>query len=210
MSINYQFKLSQTSKMPCASFPLPAKACKTGAKLAKIRGSVCSGCYALKGFYNMPNVRASRDHNLATLPKSDDLISWALWTDKMIDTIRAQDSSGFFRWHDSGDIQSLRHLEALCYIAYRMPEIQFWLPTKEKGCVGRYLKAATFPNNLVVRVSSAMIDQAPSAKFKHTSTVHKDNAPIGFECQAYQHGGKCMRCRACWDSSIPNISYPKH
>ena len=42
--------LSRTSKMPCESISLDARQCKTGSKLAKIPGSVCNGCYALKGF----------------------------------------------------------------------------------------------------------------------------------------------------------------
>ena len=49
--------LSRTSKMPCESISLDARHCKTGSKLAKIPGSVCNGCYALKGFYNMPSVK---------------------------------------------------------------------------------------------------------------------------------------------------------
>jgi len=41
--------LSATTKMPCKSFNLPAWECKTGSKLAKIKGSVCFNCYAMKG-----------------------------------------------------------------------------------------------------------------------------------------------------------------
>ena len=38
--------------MPGLSYSLPAWACKTGAKLAKIPGTPCFGCYAMKGNYN--------------------------------------------------------------------------------------------------------------------------------------------------------------
>ena len=41
--------LSKPSKMPGPAYNLPAVACKTGAKLVKIKGSVCAGCYDLKG-----------------------------------------------------------------------------------------------------------------------------------------------------------------
>ena len=41
--------LSKPSKMPGPAHNLPAQACKTGAKLVKVPGSVCAGCYALKG-----------------------------------------------------------------------------------------------------------------------------------------------------------------
>ena len=49
--------LSNVSKMPGKSISLDAFECKTGSKLAKIKGSVCFDCYARKGMYRMPNVR---------------------------------------------------------------------------------------------------------------------------------------------------------
>ena len=50
-------KLSNTSKMPCKSWGIPASSCKTGAKLRKVKGSVCSGCYAHKGAYSWKAVK---------------------------------------------------------------------------------------------------------------------------------------------------------
>jgi hypothetical protein len=41
-------KLSKTSKMPCYSYNLPATRCITGSKMAKIKGTTCYDCYALK------------------------------------------------------------------------------------------------------------------------------------------------------------------
>ena len=49
--------LSKPSKMPGPAHNLPAVACKTGAKLVQIPGSVCAGCYALKGRYRFNNVQ---------------------------------------------------------------------------------------------------------------------------------------------------------
>ena len=46
--------LSKPSKMPGWAYGLPAAECKTGSKLAQVPGSVCSGCYALKGCYVFP------------------------------------------------------------------------------------------------------------------------------------------------------------
>ena len=43
--------LSKPSKMPGWAYGLPAKECKTGSKLVKVKNSVCEGCYALKGCY---------------------------------------------------------------------------------------------------------------------------------------------------------------
>ena len=41
--------LSKPCKMPGHAYGLPAKECKTGGKLQKVKGSTCYGCYALKG-----------------------------------------------------------------------------------------------------------------------------------------------------------------
>ena len=43
--------LSKPSKMPGWSIGIPAKECKTGSKLRKVKGSTCYDCYALKGCY---------------------------------------------------------------------------------------------------------------------------------------------------------------
>ena len=40
--------MTRTSKMPGLSYSLPAWACQTGAKLRKVPGTPCYGCYALK------------------------------------------------------------------------------------------------------------------------------------------------------------------
>ena len=43
--------MTRTNKMPGLSYSLPAWECQVGAKLRAVKGSVCSGCYALKGNY---------------------------------------------------------------------------------------------------------------------------------------------------------------
>ena len=48
--------VTQTSKMPCKSHSLPTAACRTGWRMAQIAGSICSKCYANKGFYAMYHV----------------------------------------------------------------------------------------------------------------------------------------------------------
>ena len=49
--------LSSPSKMPGYAYNLPAWECVTGVKLQAVAGSVCSGCYAMKGRYRFPNVK---------------------------------------------------------------------------------------------------------------------------------------------------------
>ena len=97
--------LSKPSKMPGFSYNLPATKCITGAKLVKIPGSVCSGCYALKGRYRFPNVKDAMQRRL-------DSINHPLWIKAMAASI-IETKTGFFRWHDSGDLQSLDHLKKI-------------------------------------------------------------------------------------------------
>ena len=59
--------LSAPSKMPGPAYNLPAQACITGSKLVKVQGSVCHGCYALKGRYRFPNVQAALNRRLKSL-----------------------------------------------------------------------------------------------------------------------------------------------
>ncbi len=59
--------LSKPSKMPGPAHNLPAARCITGAKLVKVPGSVCAGCYALKGRYRFKNVQDALNRRLKAL-----------------------------------------------------------------------------------------------------------------------------------------------
>ena len=96
------------------------------------------------------------------------------------------------------------------------------------------------PSNLVIRMSSTMVGDKPIAGYVNTSTVHHDGADFsGKECIAWRTTnadivmsieeakafkalskadraatgitlGHCGPCRACWDKSVANVSYPFH
>ena len=59
--------LSAPSKMPGPAYNLPAWECTTGKKLVNVPGSVCHGCYALKGRYRFNNVRMALARRLESL-----------------------------------------------------------------------------------------------------------------------------------------------
>jgi hypothetical protein len=64
-----------------------------------------------------------------------------------------------FRWHDSGDLQSLEHLRKIVAVARRLPGVKFWLPTREYQTVEAYRRGyGVMPANLVVRYSAIRID----------------------------------------------------
>lgn len=195
--------LGKPSKMPGFTYGISAKLCKVGAKLAKVPGSVCFDCYALKANYQYPSVTKAHEHREKSL-------SSISWVDSMVLQIK-KTNNPYFRWHDAGDIQSFQHLLDIVSIAEQLPNVSFWLPTREKALILKYRDTfGNFPANLCVRLSSAMVDSKPLDHFENTSTVHNKSEPVGQECPAYKQGNKCQDCRACWDKSVKNVSYRKH
>jgi len=186
--------LSAPSKMPGPAYNLPAQACITGAKLVKVMGSVCKGCYALKGRYNFSNVRLALARRLESL----DHPQWVL---AMTVLIKGEE---VFRWHDSGDLQSSWHLKRIFEVCNATPETSHWLPTREAKFLP--LNTDSIPKNLIIRMSSHMIDQKPVKFWPWTSTVSTGS----FTCPASKQGNECKSCRNCWDRNIANVSYPKH
>jgi hypothetical protein len=120
---NITGSLSKPSKMPGKAYGLPAKECKTGSKLAKIPGSTCSSCYALKGCYVFKVVQDAQYRRL-------DAIRHPLWVQAMAFHLTHQ-KADVFRWHDSGDVQDLKHLAKIFKVAKLTPGIRHWLPTRE-------------------------------------------------------------------------------
>jgi len=194
--------LSKPSKMPGWAYGLPAKECKTGSKLVKVKGSTCEGCYALKGCYVFKVVQAAQYRRL-------DSIKSPLWVGAMSLLINSKKSK-WFRWHDSGDIQDEAHLMKIFAVARLTPETKHWIPTRE-AWVKHFLPEC--PSNLVIRFSAPMIDQEAPESWPNTSTVvskkgqwYKGNNI----CPAPQQDNECRDCRACWNAKVKNVAYGQH
>lgn len=189
--------LSKPSKMPGHAYGLPAKECKTGSKLAQVEGSTCSSCYALKGCYVFKVVQEAQYKRLKA-------IKHPLWVRAMAAQINAKRVK-FFRWHDSGDVQSLRHLLKIFKVCRLTPGIQHWMPTRE-AWVKKHLAAK--PDNLTIRFSAVMIDQDAPVSWANTSTVVTDLNKA--TCPAPKQNNECGNCRACWDPAVKNVAYAAH
>ena len=195
--------LSQTSKMPCKSISLDARLCITGAKLAEIPGTTCFKCYALGGRYRMNNVRAAMARRLAFMTGPN-------FIEQMVQEIQTHETSGYFRWFDSGDVQSVQMALDILEVCKQTPDVKHWIPSRESGIWGDALAHVALPDNVTLRMSATKLDHKPSEQWPNTSTVHKDADPIGTACVAPTQGNKCHTCRACWDRDIKNISYSFH
>ena len=193
---------SEPSKLPCYSYNIPAVKCRTGSKLRKVPGSVCFDCYALKGLYvkYRATVNPAQDKRLASLsdPRWVESMSYLINTRKL----------PFFRWFDSGDLQSVEHLKQLVDVANNCKGCKFWLPTREYVFVSRFVRLyGKIPSNLNLRLSAHFVDGKPPTSLAQrlgvrTSTVTRGKA----SCPAKKQNNKCMDCRACWGKAL-NVSY---
>jgi hypothetical protein len=154
----------------------------------------------------MPNVQTALNKRFATA------VDLEQWTRNHIKLIPLVETSGYFRWFDSGDLQSIAMLDAIATIARALPGIKFWLPTKEHAFVAAWIRQGnTVPSNLIIRLSAYKLGaKAPAIAAKlgvHASTV---NATTGQQCNAPKQDNACLDCRACWSKAVPSINYTKH
>lgn len=204
--------LGSPSKMPGMSWGISAAECNRGSELKSEPGSVCAVCYAdNRGHYGCTTVVNAHRRRLRGLDHPR-------WVEAMAFLINVWGVQ-WFRWFDSGDLQSFEHLAKICAVCRKTSRTRHWLPTHERELVREYLETRRFPSNLTVRISADYIGQPPGDSFGlPTSTVNvRKGEPVqvgrrkdSIECRAYTRGNHCGHCRACWDQRVPNVSYPKH
>jgi hypothetical protein len=164
----------------------------------------CKGCYATTGNYNYPNVKAPRTHNKQDWQRLE-------WADDMVQALQ---DSRYFRWFDSGDVYSVALAEKLLEVMQRTPWCKHWLPTRmHKFPKFRFvLTTMQSLENVMVRFSSDSVtgdyvDGLHGSVIVPLSSAATDKMSL---CRAYENGGKCSGCRACWDKSVPLIAYAAH
>ncbi len=202
--------LTNTSKMPCPSWGLPAgKACP-GAKYGA--GTICGSCYAAKGNYGVPMVRHAQQERfrwtLALMKSSAGQDAFVAYMSKAIDTIGLP----YFRVHDSGDLFSPAYARCWARIAANLSHIRFWFPTRSyriANLLPSIQELASLPN-VTVRPSALMLDapapEIPGLAAGSGATHSKADAT----CPAYRQAGKCLDCRSCWDRPTVPVLYPLH
>ena len=195
-------KLSVTSKLGCKSWSLQAiETCPGSVGTDGELVDSCKSCYATQGCYNFPDTKNLRSYNKEDWKREE-------WVDDMVHALRNQ---SYFRWLDSGDVYSLELADKIYQVMARTPHCAHWLPT-------RMMKFAKFQPvlesmqslpNVMVRFSSdsVMGEYGPN----HGSTISESGTADGaFPCNAYNQGGKCLSCRACWNKDIPVVCYKAH
>lgn len=203
--------VDRNSKINASCYNVDPLNCETGAKLRNIKDSVCSGCYAMKAYNQYPSVRTSQGGNRDKWLEGD-ITGWIesmVWQIEEISARKAakgKQGAYHHRWFAAGDVVDVMMTHAILEVAKRTPNIKHWFVTREVVMV----RNVATPDNLVIRVSSSMIDGAPRTNFEHTCTVHRDAEPVGMVCPAMANGGECGDCTSCWNKDIANISYKFH
>ncbi len=159
----------------------------------------------MKGHYSWDNVQRAQYKRLDRVKNNP------LWHEHMAELIDRKERSGYFRWHDRGDLQSDIHLKQIIWIATELKRIKFWLPTREYGIASRVLTTHAVPKNLMIRLSAHIIDgPMPDALASRlgvgVSGVSRDSKRV--TCPAPKHDNQCGDCRRCWGSKP--VTYMKH
>ena len=197
-------KLSKASKMPCRSWSLQAlDTCPASRDASGDLVDACKGCYATSGNYRFPNVKAPRVHNREDWKRD----TW------VADMVSELDNDRYFRWFDSGDIYDVRLARKILEVCEATPWVKHWIPTRMHKFPKFTLvlqRLQSLPN-VVIRLSSDSI-MGETIEGPTTSTIATlEDAPKGsFVCEAYTRGGKCDKCRACWDKGVSVVTYIGH
>ena len=167
-------------------------------------------CYAVKGNFVYPNVKASLKRNL------DDFIENP---DKFFDEIVTWLSQGdvvykFFRWFGSGDIVNKRFFQGIVEVAQKCPETKFLCFTKKYEIVNNYLNAGNaIPENLRIVFSGwdKNWDVPNPYNFPMTFVEFKDCSRNCIPEYAIPCTGSCRECKSCWSlQKGQSVYFHKH
>jgi len=165
--------------------------------------AACSGCYATTGNYVFDNVKEPRLANREDWKRSD-------WVSDMVASLN---KDRYFRWFDSGDVYDIKLARKILAVMESTPWVSHWLPTRmmKFNKFGSVLAAMQTLPNVMVRFSSDSIFGEFDDRHGSVIVPDAESVPAGATlCQAYEHGGKCNGCRACYDKSVEVIAYPAH
>lgn len=196
-------RLSKTSKLNARSWSLQAgETCPASYDENGELVPACAGCYAKSGNYRYPNVKTPRIENREDWKR----IEWVR------DMVAELDNDRYFRWFDSGDMYHQALGWKIVEVMKATPHVKHWIPSRmfKFQKFKPILDAMQSLDNVAVRWSSDSIQGEFESHHGSTIIPSHDTETTAFICQAYNHGGNCNGCRACWDKSISVIAYPAH
>lgn len=157
-------------------------------RMQKIKGSVCSKCYASRLEKLRPNLERALMRNTKMLTQS-------LLPDRDIPLINAV----YFRFNSFGELYNDIHYQNLVLIAKKNPRTTFVLWTKRMDIVNKYPRQ----ENIVYVLSHSHINISSGYAFEtysspdHTFTVY-DNKHIADDNVQINCEKKCIDCLKCY------------
>lgn len=156
----------------------------------------CGGCYATKGFYNMPSVLVA--NGIRTLLARE----WLGWLERAIMAQIEADDIKLIRIHASGDFFSDAYVDMWKRIAKSFPAVAMWTYTK----VARYEHSFDFVDN--VNVVKSMVEGF-GFNFGHCGyiiTVYKALKAMGIQVYICRCGidknQHCINCKGCSENAV--------
>ena len=186
-------------KVPSLSTsPLINKSCQAFRKIKA--NAVCKFCYSVNSLGIYKNLRKMLAVNTEILLEglSDSEAG-------QVALNLSSPQSGLYRFESHGDLLCQKHLDGLCKVAMRRPDIKFALWTKRYKLAEDYFDSHDKPENLQL-VYSSLILNAPIKKshFKHCDKVFTVFDKLGSKKVTINCGGKkCAECRFCYTGTGP-------
>ena len=153
---------------------------------AKIKGSICSKCYAMATLKQYKQCENAWQENarILSLPLSDASI------EKIALGLRAK--SGLVRFESHGDVISRQQVVNYFRIACRRPDLKFAIWSK----VPALFNGLVAPSNLVCILSTLFIDAAPKSL---PAPFHKSFTVLSEDSDKINCGARnCATCRVCY------------
>ena len=191
--------------IPTVNLP-PIITCRPDApcgKCAKEGG----GCYAMRGHFSFPKVKARLMENLKAYRENPKLFF------EMI--AQAFDNYKYARYFSSGDIVDEQFLKGMCWVARKCKTTKFLCFTKKYELVNKYIEDGhVIPKNLKI-VFSAWRDFVPENPYNLPMTFVRFPGKVEsnnlipektFKCK-----GSCAACKKCWELKKGEVvEFKKH
>lgn len=189
----------------------------------RVNCGACNGgcCYAVRSETRFPNKRKNCIEN--TMQLREDMTMHFQEIKKAI----RENGVKVVRYTESGEIENFAQFLSVYRLARKMPDVRFYLYTKNYEVLSRFFESLTLPNNMVVLISVWNdLGLGPWEVFKKYRNVkcfavNAENTlrPMVY-CPAYfkDENGKtkrdpsktCEKCRLCFDSKAKIIGCLEH
>jgi hypothetical protein len=171
------------------------------------KSNFCQGCYAQKGFFQMPRLKSTYAQN-REVTQGDTFI------DTMIGHIQqATRKVKVFRIHVSGDFYSATYTRKWIAIVQALPDVQFYAYTRSWRVASirpTLEELHALPNiQLFASMDVTIIEPAPEAR--RVATIEPEGRDRGMKClEQVGKAADCQACGYCFRKTRGNVVFQIH